>query len=311
MGLGFYEFSINTLTGAGPMKIIDVLFAIAVPTIWGLGFTVAKFALADFPPILLTALRFSVTALALVWFVRMPRKLLPRIFLVSVVSATIQYSLTFTGLDGMDASTAGIVVQLEVPFGLIIAALFLKEHLGWRRAIGMAMAFGGVALMCGEPKLQQHMGPVFLVMGGAFTWAIGQVMVRALGQVGGFTLIAWVAAMAAPQLFASSAAFESNQWQALREATWVSWAAILYLGLVMNAVGYAMWYHLLGRYPVNRVMPFLLLVPVTTVVTGVLLLGEELTWIVAAGGLVVIVGIAFITIDFERLLPARARPARS
>ena len=37
------------------------------------------------------------------------------------------------------------------------------------------------------------------VMGGALTWAIGQVMVRALGQVGGFTLIAWVAAMAAPQ----------------------------------------------------------------------------------------------------------------
>ena len=74
------------------MKIIDVLFAIAVPVIWGLGFTLAKFVLAEFPPIMLIALRFSVTALALVWFVRMPRKLLPRIFLVSVVSATTGYA---------------------------------------------------------------------------------------------------------------------------------------------------------------------------------------------------------------------------
>lgn len=74
---------------AAPVKIIDVLFAIAVPTIWGLGFTLAKFALAEFPPIMLIALRFSVTAVALIWFVRMPRRLLPRIFLVSVVSATI------------------------------------------------------------------------------------------------------------------------------------------------------------------------------------------------------------------------------
>jgi O-acetylserine/cysteine efflux transporter len=293
------------------VKILDVLFAIAVPTIWGLGFTLAKFALAEFPPIMLIALRFSVTALALIWFVRMPRKLLPRIFLVSVVSATIQYSLTYTGLDGMDASTAGIVVQLEVPFAALIAAVFLKEHLGWRRAVGMAMAFGGVALMCGEPKVQENMLPVFFVMGGALTWAIGQVMVRALGQVGGFTLIAWVAAIAAPQLFLSSAAFESGQWAALRDATWVTWAAILYLGLIMNGVGYAMWYHLLGRYPVNQVMPYLLLVPVTTVATGVVLLGEELTWIVGAGGLVVVSGIAFITVDLERLSPARARATRA
>ena len=293
------------------MKILDILFAIAVPTIWGLGFTLAKFALAEFPPILLIALRFSVTALALVWFVRMPRKLLPRIFLVSVVSATIQYSLTYTGLDGMDASTAGIVIQLEVPFAALVAAVFLKEHLGWRRAVGMAMAFGGVGLMCGEPKVQENMLPVFLVMGGALTWAIGQVMVRALGQVGGFTLIAWVAVMAAPQLFLSSAVFESNQWAALQNATWITWAAILYLGLIMNGVGYAMWYHLLGRYPVNQVMPYLLLVPVTTVATGVLLLGEDLTWIVAAGGLVVVAGIAFITVDLDRILPARVRTKRA
>ncbi|MCX7354441.1 MAG: EamA family transporter [Alphaproteobacteria bacterium] len=292
------------------MKILDVLFAIAVPIIWGLGFTLAKFVLAEFPPIMLIALRFSVTALALVWFVRMPRKLLPRIFLVSVVSATIQYSLTYTGLDGMDASTAGIVIQLEVPLAALIAAIFLKERLGWRRAVGMAMAFGGVAIMCGEPRIQENMLPVFFVMGGALTWAIGQVMVRALGQVGGFTLIAWVAVMAAPQLFLSSAAFESGQWEALRNATWVTWAAILYLGLIMNGIGYAMWYHLLGRYPVNQVMPYLLLVPVTTVATGVVLLGEDLTWIVALGGLVVVSGIAFITVDLERLLPARLRAAR-
>ncbi len=287
------------------MKILDVLFAIAVPTIWGLGFTLAKFALAEFPPILLTALRFSVTALALVWFVRMPRKLLPRIFLVAVVSATIQYSLTYTGLDGMDVSTAGLIIQLEVPLAALIAVVFLKERLGWRRAAGMVMAFVGIGLIMGEPKVQENLTPAFLVMGGALTWAIGQVMVRSLGQVGGFTLIAWVAAMAAPQLFVSSAAFESGQWNALRNATWISWAAIFYLGLVMNGVGYAMWYHLLGRHPVNQVMPYLLLVPVVSVVGGVVLLGEQLSWLVVLGGTIVIAGVAVITVDLERLLPTR------
>ena len=83
------------------MKPADVLLAISVAVIWGMGFTFAKAAIEDFPPILLMALRFSLTALALVWFVRPPWQLLGKIFWIALVSAAIQYSLTFTGLQGV------------------------------------------------------------------------------------------------------------------------------------------------------------------------------------------------------------------
>ena len=83
------------------MKPRDILLAIAVPLIWGGGFLFAKAAIDHFPPILLMALRFSLTALVLVWFVPRPDlDLAKRIFLVALVSAAIQYSLTFTGLKG-------------------------------------------------------------------------------------------------------------------------------------------------------------------------------------------------------------------
>lgn len=280
------------------MTPTDALLAVLVPTLWSLGFTLSKAAFDTFPPILLIALRFGVTALAFIWAVPTPaRAVLWRIFLVSVVSGSVQYSLAYLGLAGMDASTASLLIQMEVPFAALIAWIFLKERIGWRRAIGMTVAFFGIAMIAGEPRVQETWFPALLVAAAAFTWAIGQVMVRAIGPVGGFTLIAWMAAFASPQLFFASLVLEDGQWAALTGAGLPQWGLVLYLGLVMNGVGYALWYHLLAKYDVNRCVPFLMLVPVVGVASAVVLLGETITWLIAAGGLVVVAGVGIITIE--------------
>ncbi len=281
------------------MKPRDILLALSVPLIWGLGFTFAKAALGQFPPLLLMALRFSLTAVVLVWFVRPPVAMMARIALIALVSATLQYGLTFTGLIDLDASSAIIVVQLEVPFALLLSAVFLKERIGWRRAAGMAMAFAGVVLIAGEPRLRGDLAPVLLVTGGAFAWAVGQVMIKTVRGVGGFALIAWVAVFAAPQRFVASLLFEHGQAEALANADALGWGVVIYLGLVMTAVGYGVWYRLLGLYRVNQVMPYLMLMPVTTMISGVLLLDETITAITALGAAIVIAGVGFITLKAD------------
>lgn len=281
------------------MKPISVLMAIAVPTIWGFGFAISKAALGEdgFPPILLTALRFSLSGLALVWFFKPPVAYFRQIFVIALVSASILYGLIYTGLQGTDASIAAIVVQLEIPFASILAAIFFKDHLGWRRTLGMVLAFVGIGLLAGEPRVQEDLLPVLLVASGAFVWALGQILIKKLGgAVSGFTLIAWVSIFAAPQLFVLSWIFEDNQWQALVNAGWESWVVILYLGLIMNCIGYAMWYHILGGHDVNQVAPFLLLVPVSSVLTAIFALGEPATLFVVLGGAVVVSGVGIITI---------------
>ncbi len=243
------------------------------------------------------AFRFTLTAVALIWFVPRPNSIvLKRIFWISLVSAAIQYSLTFSGLKGLDASTAIIIVQLEVPFGVLGAVLILKDRLHLKHVIGIALAFSGVVLIAGEPSLKDNLFYVLLVAAGAMTWAVGQVMVKTLGPVGGFTLIAWVAVFASPQLLLSSWLFEHNHFNAIRDASMLVWSAVVYLAFIMTALGYAIWYHLLGKYSVNQVMPFLLLLPVTTVVGGVLLLDEELTVRIAIGGILAITGVAIINL---------------
>lgn len=277
---------------------------VMVAVIWGSGFLFAKVAIEHFPPILLMALRFTVTALVLVWFVPIPRQQLGRLFWIALIGAAIQYSLTFTGLKHIYASTAIIVIQLEVPFAVLLAVAFLKDRVDIIKITGMALAFVGVVIIAGEPHLQGDLFWVLMVAGGAFTWAIGQVMIKSLGPVGGFTLIAWIAVFAAPQLYVASWLVEGQQFEAVRTATWVVWAVVAYLGVIMTAVGYAMWYHLLGKYPVYQVAPFLLLLPVTTVLGGVLLLDEALTIRLIAGGLLAIGGVAIINLIHRK--PATA-----
>jgi O-acetylserine/cysteine efflux transporter len=277
----------------------DIAMGVAVALLWGMGVVFAKAAIGHFPPILLMALRFTVTALVLVWFVKPPWRLLSRIFAIALVSAAIQYSLTFHGLAGLDASTAVLVLQLEVPFLVLLGVVMLKETPGMRKWIGIAISFFGVAFIAGEPQLSDAWLPLGLVVGGSATWALGQIMIRKLGgEVGGFALIAWVSVMAAPQLFVFSWVFEDNQLDYIRSADWVVWGTVFYLGLIMTALGYGLWYTLVERHPINRVAPFLLLLPVFGVIGGVALLGESLTLRIAGGGALVIAGVAFIL--FER-----------
>jgi len=276
------------------LKPFHIFLGICVAVIWGGGFLFSKIAIEHFPPILLMAFRFLVTALILAWFVPVPRGKLFKIFLISLISAAIQYSLTFTGLKYLDASTAIIIVQLEVPFAVLIAVIFLKDRVNFIKFLGMALSFSGILLIAGEPRLSENLIAVLLVASGAFTWAVGQVMIKSLGIVGGFTLIAWVAIFATPQLFVASWFFESDQLMAIETASLTIWAIVLYLGIVMTALGYAIWYHLLGLYPVYQVTPFLLLLPVTTMLGGVFLLDEQLTLHLILGALLAISGVVII-----------------
>lgn len=272
----------------------DIGLALSVPIIWGMGIVFAKAGLDEFPPLFLMSMRFIVSALVLVWFFPPPIGQLRAIFLISLVSATIQYGLTFYGLAGLDASSAVLFMQLEVPFTAACAAIFLNDKLGWKRVCGMIVAFIGVVLIAGAPSMRNQLLPAFLVIAGVLTWAIGQVMIKKMVTITGFQLIAWVSVFAGPQMFAASLILEKDHLGLLQNATLIGWGSVIYMGIVMTALGYGIWYHLLKKYDVNQVVPFLLLLPVTSILGAVLFLGERPSIRILIGGVVVITGVAII-----------------
>ena len=279
------------------MKFIHILMAIAVPLIWGSGFVVAKAAILEFPPILLMAFRFLVTSMALIWFVKPPIGQLRALFLIAIVASAIQYSLTFTGLRGLDAGFAALIVQLEVPFLVILGAILLGEKASLRKWMGIIIAFAGVGLLIGKVEFNNAWGSVALVVFGAFTWAVGQIFVRKLKNIDGLTTTAWVAIFATPQLFVMSFIFETNQIESITKASMSIWLAVLYLGIIMTALGYYFWNTLIRSYTIEKIAPFLLLLPVFSLIGGVLFLGEMISNAKMFGGLIVILGVAFVSLE--------------
>lgn len=257
----------------------------------------------QFPPFMIMSMRFALSALVLVWFVKLPWGHMRHIFLIAMISATIQYGFTFYGLKNLDASTAIIVVQLEAPFLAVLGAVFLRETLGWKKIVGMVLAFGGVGLIAGEPRLDGSLFYVGMVCTGALTWAIGQLMIRKLKEVDGLTMLAWVSMFAAPQMFIASFFLETGQVEAIRSASMEQWGIVLYLGLFMTAIGYSAWYTLVKSVPFSSVAPFLLLTPVTTIIFGYFVIGDVLTMTMAVGSVLVLGGIAVTSIQRRNAAP--------
>ena len=261
-----------------------------------MGVVITKPALDHFPPMFLLGMRFVFSAAILVWFFRPPWAEMKQIFWASLIGSTLMYGLMFNGLKLIDASLMIIVVQLQVPFASLLAWITFKDRLGWRRTLGVVMAFAGVILIAGSPEEQSALLGISLVIMGAFVWAAGQMLFKRWSGMGGLRLVTWVAAMAGPQLLLCSWIFEHGQLEALYTATTVHWLTVFYLVLVLTVIGYSCWYFLLARYDINQVVPFLFVEPVSAVAGGILLLGEELTSNRIFGGLAVLAGVALVTL---------------
>ena len=279
------------------LKHSELLFAASVPLLWGIGFTFAKAGLNEFPPLFLMGLRFSLASLALVWFVPIPRGHLKQIFWISFVGSTLQYGMTFTGLSMLDASLAIIIIHLEVPFSVLLAAIVLKDNPGIQRILGMLISFAGIVLIAGQPSLSGQLRAILLTAAGAMLWAVGQVMVKRLeNPPSGFALTAWIGVFSGPQMILGSFIFEEAQLESLANASWIGWVVLLYLALIMTVLGYGIWYRVLSRNPVSKVMPVMLLLPVFTIVSSMLFLGEQPSLIIFIGGAVVIGGVSLIVL---------------
>jgi len=277
------------------MKTRDIFIALLVPIVLGFGFVIAKPAMQYFPPYLLMGMRFTIPALLLVWWFPLPKGLYLDLFKVSLIGSTLQYGLTYTGLNIIDASSAILLVQLEVPFGIIIAFFLLKEIPTIKNIVGLVIAFIGVFILTGAPNLEGKYIGVLLTISGAFTWALGAVMAKPLSKkIGALALMTWLCVFSGPMLLIVSFVFDGNPMQYILYANLNSWLTVMFLGFFMQPVGYAAWYFVLKKYPVNKVMPVLLILPVTGLITSIFLLGEDPPTQVFLGGLVIIFGVGMI-----------------
>jgi O-acetylserine/cysteine efflux transporter len=298
---------------AQAMPVRDIALVLLVCIAWALNFLTSALALREIPPFLFTALRFSLLALPLAFFLKRPAQgQWPRLLAVALCIGVLHFGLSFSALKlAGDLSSPAIVMQSYVPMTALLAWWLLGERFAWRTGVAIAVSFAGVLVLGFDPLvLDQPMSLLLMVVSAAFL-AIGTVLMKGLRGLDVFSQQGWTAVFSVLPLLAISAMIEPGALAQLPQVSWVAWAGALYAAFVSSLLGHGLYYVLVQRHPVAQVTPWLLLVPVLAVALGIAFWDDRPGPRLWLGGAMVLGGVLIIAlraIAKSRTIPASETP---
>jgi drug/metabolite transporter (DMT)-like permease len=274
--------------------------------LWGGNAVAVKYAITDsgLPPVGGAALRFLISLPVVALFCwklgasfRVDRRywwlLAVHGFLTAVQIGSFNW-----GTSRSEAGRSSVFINIHPLVVAPLAWLLLGERLGLRGILGLVAAAIGVAVMLIKP----------LMLGGGL---VGDVVVLASGLVFGVqaiaqkmtfpiipptTLLFYQSMIAIPLSLAYSAEFEGmTSYHFTNESV----IGLIYQGLFVSGMAFAVWMILLRRYPAGRLAAVAFLTPLFGIALGTLMRGEAFTLPLVLGASLVGAGIYLVTGEKE------------
>lgn len=287
------------------MGFRDFLLLFLVCFVWGLNIVVTRWVVFDaaVPPIFFAAIRFLGVTVLLIPFLRPIPKDLKMLFLISFFIGSGHFALLFIGLANAEASSASIVAQLGVPFATLMSMAFLGEKIGWRRGLGIILAFAGVLLIVVDPEgLSVSFGLLYIV-GAVFIGSVGGILMKRMEPVSAMQMQVWIGVFSFAPLFALSAFIEQGQWNAVMSGGWPVWIATVFAVIGVSIFGHGAFYHLIKKYDISLLSPLTLMTPIWGVVLSIVLLKDVITVQLVLGSVISLGGVFVIAVRPNQKMP--------
>jgi len=207
------------------------------------------------------------------------------------------YNLPVTvGLQWVPASTAALILATEPVWILALGRIFLRTPVPPLCWAGAALALGGIAVLAGPEAItaaasgRALAGTGLVLLGTALFGAYTLVLRPLAAELGGGTAAAYsTVAGAIPYLALAGLLPAAAPLSTLPAA---AWAELGFLALGCTVAGLAAWSIAVARSGSARAGLLLYLEPVVGVAGAVALLGEHLSAAMAAGGALIMTGVA-------------------
>ncbi|AZZ76097.1 EamA family transporter [Pseudomonas sp. RU47] len=278
----------------------------AVTMIWGGTFVAGRFLAGSLSPMFAASLRFLLASAALLgflWLARIPlarptRRQWLQLALLGFFGIFFYNLCFFYGLQYINASRASLIVALNpAVIGLVSWWLF-KERLGRVKTAGIAtcMVGAGLVIISRNPQLlaatpHAWIGDL-LILGCVLGWGVYSLFSRDLNRtLGPVQTVTYSILIGTVMLWALAALRGELSWQALNNLGLAQWLNLLYLGVLGSALAYIGYYDGIRKIGATRSGVFIALNPLTAVILGALLLGEQLTAAMYLGGALILTGI--------------------
>ena len=291
----------------------------AVTMMWGGTFVAGRFLAGSLSPLFAASLRFllaSVALLGFVWVARIPlARPTPRQWLQLTLLGSFGiffYNLCFFyGLQYINASRASLIVALNPAVIGLASWLLFKERLGRVKVAGIALCIGGASLVIvsRNPQLlavtpNAWIGDL-LILGCVAGWGIYSLCSRELNQaLGPLQTVTFSVLIGCVMLLVLATLRGEMSAAALLNLDTPQWLSLIYLGVFGSALAYIGYYDGIRKIGATRSGVFIALNPLTAVLLGALLLGEQLTLTLCFGGALVLAGIYLCN---KPLAPMRKR----
>ncbi len=284
---------------------------------WGGSFVAARLLLQSgiagrvaLSPVVLAALRFGIASLFFVVPLVMAvirRQIswrdLWRMALLGQVAFSIYFWLQYTGVQKTNASISSILVVGLIPVATAFLAQFMgEEHLSLARFATLLLGFLGVTIIVLQKPIRVTLESGFLfgalcLVANAFAFAVYSNLskrwmrdVSPLVMTGGTMMSGTIGLL----LFSLIDPVSSRWGDVLRLDT-VQWVALLFLALVCSVIAYFVYNFALTRVAASRAAVYIYFEPVVTVLFGITLLGEGLSWQTLLGA--VVIGLSVVMVN--------------
>ena len=265
------------------------LMLLATMAVWGGNLSVVKLLIERLEPMWVSVLRMAAASLAL-WLVLGLRGLpwprtTPRqagMFVACAVLMVYLNQLGFTlGVQRTAAANAALIISLNPLVSALMAAWLLGDRLTPARLAGVALGFGGVAVVVlHRPGAALGSGSLgdLLVFGSVVAWGGGGVLVQRLARQFDSAVVSAVVFAIGTTLLLVHVALDSSL---LLPSPAVFTAGTVFLlvvsGLLASALGSLVWNRALTTLGVARTALYAYWVPIFGVGFAVVVLGEPLT----------------------------------
>jgi drug/metabolite transporter (DMT)-like permease len=302
---------------ARPLDAFAATLVFALCVVWGFNQVVVKLALPDVGPIAQTGIRSGVGALCVIAYALFTKR---RIFQIDGTEAagalagalfTAEFIALYESLRFTTAARATVFIY-SAPFFVAVGAAFLlrEERLRPIQWAGLAFAFLGVACgFVGRTKGGSLTGDALALLAAAL-WAATTIVIKAtpLRRIDPIKVLLYQIGFAA--LAAPLAAFAFGEAPPTHLTT-TTVASLLWQGIVVAGVSYALWFWTLTRYAVAELSAFTFITPLVGVLAGWLVFGETITGAFALAIVLVLAGLTLVNWPRGAISPPRPAACRA
>jgi len=261
------------------MSFKDFFIGVLITFIWGVNFSVIKLGLLSLDPFMLTGFRFMLCALPLVFFIKKPNVKMSYIVSYGLIFGVGLWGMVTLGIYfGISAGVASLVLQSSVFFTIILGAIILNEKIDKSKKIGFIFALFGLALIISVTDGSVTIVGVILVLIGAISWSVANILVKKSGVKEMFSFIIWSSLFSPIPLFILAYLTQGTivYVDFFKYLDSMAIFSILFQVYPTTLIGYWVWNSLLRKYPVSSVAPLALLVPIFGLLGSFLIFNEEI-----------------------------------